>query len=270
MAEQVARRQIARVFAQEKRAIGIALDFEARLQRRSRVHVEAHGAGHGLLELPGCAVERFAGQVGARHDGMANAHHRAGQRKLAHDFERRATGAHHLVAARVLDAEHRDGLAAGKRFDAHVFAHDVDQRVADAVIEGGLAEVVEHARDDAAHAQAGARGAVRGATGVGLGEGVAAAARHDGGGGALDARRVIVDRAHPRQGTRELAGVVVTVVAVARDGPVDDRVELVGDVEAKRRRPRRVFQHQPTEERDDVLGLEHAPAGEQPEQHRAE
>jgi len=159
-AKHAARREIARIFAHQHGTVGVAVDFEARFERCSGVHVESNAAGLRRLELCGGAVEGFASQIGFRHPCVADRDHGARFRKVADHLQRHAGGAQDLVTPRVLDAEDRDRLTAGQSFDANVLTGDIDQVLRDAALGRRIAEIVNHAGDHAADAESHARRAI--------------------------------------------------------------------------------------------------------------
>ena len=74
-----------------------------------------------------------------------------------------------------------------------------------------------------------------------------------------------------RERARELAAVLVAVLAArAAMARRITSVERLGHVEADALRVRRILEHEATEQRDDVLGLEDVAPGDEAEEHRAE
>jgi hypothetical protein len=269
LAEHLAWGQIARLLAQEPRSFGITLEGKAAFQRGRGVDVETDGASQAALELVCGALQCLAGEIRARHRRVPARDHAPCLGVLGHHLQAGTRRTHQLVAARVLHAEHGHGLAASQLLDADVLAGHVHQRVAHGGVHRGVAEVVHHHRHHPSHAQAGPSGPRVGGLRLAIGRTPPAGGPHQRG-RAFDLRGIVVDLANASQGPGKVAGVGVALLAVARERRVDHVIQLLGDIETNRGRVGWILEHQPPEQRDDVLSLEHVAPGQQSEQHRAE
>lgn len=273
--EQDAAAEPARVLAHEDGAEGVFLEHEAPRERAEHTRIDAGGASLARFELLGGALERLrreAGGAGLRAatggDGVTDRDHRLRLRQRLRHQQRGARRADRLVADGARQAEHRHDAPAEQRLDPRVFAEDLPELLVQRRIEPRRAQIEEGGRDDPTLGLAlrplglrrrrlrlrfaRRRGAPdRGRRAVGRG-------------------RIVREIADAREGAGELARVLEAILLATLDRLQHGAIEQLGDIEADAGWARRILDHQPPQERDDVIGLEHVAAGEQLEQRRAE